>query len=80
MSARCHRMFMLRMNFAAITELATTLTVRCARLLNASGGARYFLPRSRASVWIVDGSARPSTRAGRKWRWNAVTTLRVLSS
>ena len=26
------------------------------------------------SVSIVDGSASPSTRSGRKWRWNAVTT------
>ena len=34
----------------------------------------------RRSVSMVDGSASPSTRSGRKWRWNAVTTLRVLSS
>ena len=37
-------------------------------------------PASARSVSIVDASARPSTRAGRKWRWKAVTTSRVASS
>src|SRR6185437_5036111 len=32
------------------------------------------LSNSACSVASVDTSATPSTRAGRKWRWNAVTT------
>jgi hypothetical protein len=48
------------------------------RPLYASGAGRV---SSRArSVSIVDASARPSTRAWRKWRWNAVTTSNVASS
>ncbi len=35
--------------------------------------------RSRRVV-MVEASATPSTRAGRKWRWNAVTTARVRAS
>jgi hypothetical protein len=34
----------------------------------------------RASVSRVEMSARPSTRSGRKWRWNAETTILVASS
>jgi hypothetical protein len=44
----------------------------------ASGAGR--VSSSARSVSIVDASARPSTRAGRKWRWNAVTTCCVASS
>jgi hypothetical protein len=32
------------------------------------------------NVSSVDGSATPSTRAGRKWRWKAAITMRVASS
>ena len=32
------------------------------------------------NVSSVEGSAMPSTRACRKWRWNAVTTFCVASS
>jgi NitT/TauT family transport system ATP-binding protein len=32
------------------------------------------------SVRTVEASATPSTRAGRKWRWNAVTTISVVAS
>ena len=44
----------------------------------ASGAGRVSI--SARSVSSVDGSATPSTRAGRKWRWKAVTTSRVASS
>jgi len=43
-----------------------------------SGAGRVSI--SARSVSSVDGSAIPSTRAGRKWRWKAVTTSRVASS
>ncbi len=36
--------------------------------------------RSAFKVAIVEGSAMPSTRSGRKWRWNAVTTSVVIES
>jgi hypothetical protein len=35
---------------------------------------------SASSTSQVEQSASPSTRAGRKWRWNAVTTAAVASS
>src|SRR5262245_45027077 len=35
---------------------------------------------SLANVLRVEASAIPSTRAGRKWRWNAATTSRVCAS
>src|SRR5262249_21216499 len=35
---------------------------------------------SASSAPMVERSARPSTRARRKWRWNAVTTATVASS
>ncbi len=35
---------------------------------------------SARSVVVVESSAMPSTRPGRKWRWNAATTMRVSSS
>ncbi len=44
----------------------------------ASGGGRVSI--SARSVSRVEGSAMPSTRAGRKCRWKAVTTSRVMSS
>ena len=44
----------------------------------ASGAGR--VSTSARSVNSVEGSAMPSTRACRKWRWNAVTTMRVASS
>ena len=34
----------------------------------------------RSSVAMVELSMRPSTRAGRKWRWNALTTNSVVLS
>lgn len=63
---RSHRKFMLRMNFATIEELPTTMIVSCVRSHNASVDRHYFFAMSRASVSRVDGSARPSTRSGRK--------------
>ena len=39
-----------------------------------------WLASSACRVWRVEGSAMPSTLAGRKWRWNAVTTSRVGTS
>jgi hypothetical protein len=47
------------------------------------GGVRHGVGRlasSRPSVSRVDRSARPSTRAGRKWRWKAVTVAAVAAS
>jgi hypothetical protein len=45
---------------------------------HASGGG--LVSTSARNVSSVEGSAMPSTRAGRKWRWNAVMTSRVASS
>jgi hypothetical protein len=50
--------------------------------------ARWLLPQAladraaarRSSVAMVELSMRPSTRAGRKWRWNALTTNSVVLS
>ncbi len=48
------------------------------RPYQASGAGR--VSKSARSVSMVEASATPSTRAGRKWRWNAVITARVASS
>jgi hypothetical protein len=40
----------------------------------------FFSAISFSSVRTVEASAIPSTRAVRKWRWNAVTTSRVALS
>ena len=52
--------------------------LRALMRLYASGAGR--VSASARSVSWVEASAMPSTRAGRKWRWNAVTTTRVASS
>src|SRR5262245_44271135 len=47
---------------------------RCAHAVLGRAAAR------RSSVAMVDWSMRPSTLAGRKWRWNALTTNSVVPS
>jgi hypothetical protein len=44
---------------------------------NLCGGAK---PVSRRKVAMVERSAIPSTRAGRKWRWNAMIADKVMAS
>lgn len=49
-------------------------------LVSFGAGGLAFASSSRASVSRVEVSAMPSTCAGRKWRWKAVTTIFVASS
>ena len=67
----------------ALDESRSRLDALCAKARHLARGAHALSGRramSSCSVCSVERSAIPSTRSGRKWRWNAATASRVASS